>query len=142
MGGEARRLVRRDADGRCRPGGRKPSGSLRRKPQAPRYLVYQEALFPSAPYARAWAALDAGLPPRQACRAMVGLLVLAASNAACETALAARLDIILDAGALPGLVELKAAFATTPPPSRDIVIPPPNLDDYNRLLPLTYEVRA
>jgi hypothetical protein len=117
-------------------------GSLRRKPQALRYLVYQEALFPSAPYARAWAALDAGLPPRQACRAMVGLLVLAASNAACETALAARLDIILDAGALPDLVELKAAFATTPPPSRDIVIPPPNLDDYNRLLPLTYEVRA
>ncbi len=117
-------------------------GSLRRKPQALRYLVYQEALFPSAPYARAWAALDAGLPPRQACRAMVGLLVLAASNAACETALAARLDTILDAGALPDLVELKTAFATTPPQSRDIVIPPPNLDDYNRLLPLTYEVRA
>ncbi len=117
-------------------------GSLRRKPQALRYLVYQEALFPSAPYARAWAALDAGLPPRQACRAMVGLLVLAASNAACETALAARLDTILDAGALPDLVELKTAFATMPPQSRDIVIPPPNLDDYNRLLPLTYEVRA
>jgi transposase InsO family protein len=117
-------------------------GSLRRKPQALRYLVYQEALFPSAPYARAWAALDAGLPPRHACRTMVGLLVLAASGEACETALAARLDAILDAGQLPDLGELKKEFSTTPLQSRDIIIPPPNLDDYNRLLPFTCEARA
>ena len=116
-------------------------GSLRRKPQALRYLVYQEALFPSAPYARSWAALDAGLPPRHACRTMVGLLVLAASGGACETALAARLDAILDAGLLPDLGELKKEFQTAPHQSRDVTVPPPNLDDYNLLLPSACEVR-
>jgi hypothetical protein len=73
---------------------------------------------------------------------MVGLLVLAASGEACETALAARLDAILDAGQLPDLGELKKEFSTTPLQSRDIIIPPPNLDDYNRLLPFTCEARA
>src|SRR5271166_3644784 len=116
-------------------------GSLRRKPQALRYLIYQEAIFPSAPYARSWAALDAGLPPRQACRTMVGLLVLAASGEACETALAARLDAILDAGLLPDLGELKKEFQIAPHQSSDVTIPPPNLDDYNLLLPSTCEVR-
>ena len=48
-------------------------GALRRKPQALRYLVYREALFPSAAYARAWTALDEALPPRDACRTMVAI---------------------------------------------------------------------
>src|SRR5271169_2641561 len=48
---------------------------------------YREALFPSAAYARAWTALDDALPPRDACRTMVGLLVLASIREACEIAL-------------------------------------------------------
>jgi hypothetical protein len=116
-------------------------GSLRRKPQALRYLVYQEALFPSAPYARCWAALDARLPPRQACKTMVELLVLAAADEACEAALALRLDAILAAGQLPNLGELKQKFAAAPHPSREITIPAPNLEDYNSLLTVPCEVR-
>ena len=81
-------------------------GTLRRKPQALRNLIYRDELFPSAAYARAWQALDAGLPARQACRVMVGLLELAATGA-CEAALAERLDAILDAGQLPDLVALR-----------------------------------
>jgi hypothetical protein len=116
-------------------------GTLRRKPQALRYLVYREALFPSAAYARAWSALDDALPPRDACRTMVGLLVLASIHEACEIALAARLDAILDAGRLPDLAELETEFATRTSRSSEVKIPAPNLDDYNRLLPSAWEQR-
>lgn len=116
-------------------------GTLRRKPQALRYLVYREALFPSAAYARAWTALDDALPPRDACRTMVGLLVLASVREACEIALAARLDAILDAGGLPDLAQIKTEFATRTRRSSEVEIPAPNLDDYNRLLPSAWERR-
>jgi hypothetical protein len=116
--------------------------SLRRKPQAIRYLVYREALFPRAAYARAWTALDTALPPRDACRAIVGLLVIAATNEACEIALAARLDTTLDAGRLPNLANLESEFAPKTPTANDVTIPPPDLASYNRLLPSTCEVRS
>jgi hypothetical protein len=116
-------------------------GTLRRKPQALRYLVYREALFPSAAYARAWTALDDALPPRDACRTMVALLVLASIREACEIALGARLDAILDAGRLPDLAELETEFATRTSRSSEVKIPAPNLDDYNRLLPSAWEQR-
>src|SRR5271154_6428936 len=98
-------------------------------------------LFPSAAYARAWTALDHALPPRDACRTMVGLLVLASIREACEIALAARLDAILDAGRLPDLAELETEFATRTRRSSEVEIPSPNLDDYNRLLPSAWERR-
>jgi hypothetical protein len=116
-------------------------GALRRKPQALRYLVYREALFPRAAYARAWTALDEALPQRDACRAMVKLLVLASRCEACEIALAARLDAVLDAGRLPDLAELELEFAAKTGPSADVAIPSPDLADYNRLLPSICEGR-
>ena len=116
-------------------------GTLRRKPQALRYLVYREALFPRAAYARAWAALDAALPPRDACRTMVGLLVLAATREAIEIALADRLDAILDAGKRPDLAKLEKEFASKPSPSSEVAIPEPNLEAYDRLLPSVCEAR-
>ncbi|TBW31656.1 hypothetical protein EYW49_22830 [Siculibacillus lacustris] len=109
-------------------------GTLRRKPQALRYLVYREALFPHAAYARAWAALDDALPPRDACRTTVGLLALASTCEACEIALAARLDAILDAGRLPDLAVLEKEFASKPNTASDVTIPEPNLKAYDRLL--------
>ncbi len=109
-------------------------GTLKKKPQALRSLIYRDELFPQSSYARAWQALDAALPPKQACRTMVGLLDLAA-NHACETALAARLDAILDAHGLPDLAELKAEFAVkTPTILAEVVIPPPDLAGYDTLL--------
>ena len=116
-------------------------GTLRRKPQALRYLVYREALFPRAAYARAWAALDDALPPRDACRAMVGLLVLASARQACEITLADRLDAILDAGQLPNIAKLEEEFASKPSPSSQVAIPEPNLEAYDRLLPSVCEAR-
>ena len=116
-------------------------GTLRRKPQALRYLDYREALFPRAAYARAWTALDDALPPRDACRTMVALLVLASTCEACEIALAARLDAILDAGRLPDLAKLEEEFASKPNPSSEVAIPEPNLEAYDRLLPSACEAR-
>jgi hypothetical protein len=107
--------------------------TLKKKPQALRHLVYRDELFPRTAYARAWQALDAGLPPRQACRVMVGLLDLAATGA-CEADLAVRLDAILDAGQLPDLAALEAALAPKTPPVVDVTIPAPDLAAYNRLL--------
>lgn len=109
-------------------------GTLRRKPQALRYLVYREALFPHAAYSRAWNALDDGLPQRDACRTMVGLLALASTNLPCEIALAARLDAILDAGRLPDLAVLEKEFVRSPSPASEVVIPEPDLQAYDRLL--------
>jgi hypothetical protein len=116
-------------------------GTLRRKPQAIRYLVYREALFPSAAYARTWTALDGALPPRDACRTMVRLLVMASIRESSEIALASRLDAILDAGRLPDLAALEMEFATRTSSSSDVAIPAPNLDSYNQLLPSTCEER-
>ena len=115
-------------------------GTLRRKPQALRYLIYRDALFPRPAYARAWAALDAGRSAKQACRDMVGLLDLAA-NGACEAALAERLDAILDAGALPDIDALKTEFAPKTKPPDDVTIPLPDLAAYNSLLPSGGEAR-
>jgi hypothetical protein len=108
-------------------------GTLKKKPQALRHLIYRDELFPRAAYARTWQALDAGLPARQACRVMVGLLDLAATGA-CEAALADRLDVILDTGQLPDLAALKDAFAPKIPQIVDVTIPAPDLAAYNPLL--------
>jgi len=108
-------------------------GTLKKKPQALRHLVYRDALFPRRAYGRAWQALDSAVPPKQACRTMVGLLDLAATGA-CEAALAEHLDTILDAGQLPNLAELKARFAPKTPPVADVAIPAPNLTGYDDLL--------
>jgi hypothetical protein len=70
---------------------------------------------------------------------MVGFLVLASIREACEIALAARVDAILDAGRLPDLVEPETEFATRTRRSSEVEIPAPNLDDYNRLLPSAWE---
>ena len=91
-----------------------------------RHLVYRDALFPRPAYARAWQALDAAGPPKQACRTMVGLLDLAAGGA-CEADLAECLDAILDAGQLPDLAELEARFTPKAAPVADVAIPPPDM---------------
>ena len=107
--------------------------TLKKKPQALRYLIYRDALFPRTAYARAWQAIDAALAPKPACRLMVGLLDLAA-NHACEAALAERLEVLLDGGELPDLTALKAEFAPKASPVADVAIPPPNIAGYDVLL--------
>lgn len=112
--------------------------TLRRKPQAFRNYVFRDHLFPHDAYRRAWHAIDAALPPREACRTMVGLLDLAA-NHACEGTLADHLTTILDAGEMPDLTAIRAIFA---PEEGDkaasvidtVTVRAPNLADYDQLL--------
>lgn len=111
-------------------------GTLRRKPQALRNLLYRDSLFPSAAYSRAWRVMEAGMPSRLACRIMVTLLDIASKDSSVEEALGQRLDAIFDAGKMPDPVALMAEFTPKDPRATDITIPPPNIKGYNDLLPL------
>ena len=74
--------------------------ALRRKPMALLNLVYRDQLFPREAYRHSWEALLAALPPRTACRTMVGLLALA-HDRTCEGELAIELEAILGTGGCP-----------------------------------------
>ena len=108
-------------------------GNLRRKPQALRYLVYRDALFPSHAYLRAWQAFDAKLEARKACRDTVALLDIAARGN-CVDALAQRIDAALDNDRLPDIGKLTAEFLPISRAQQDVTIPPPDHAAYNRLL--------
>jgi len=84
--------------------------ALRRKPMALLNLVYRDQLFPREAYRHSWEALLAALPPRTACRTMVGLLALA-HDRTCEGELAIELEAILGTGELPDLALLRQQFA-------------------------------
>ena len=107
--------------------------ALRRKPAALLNLVYRDQLFPRDAYRHAWEALVAALPPRTACRVMVGLLELAHERA-CEADLAAELERVLAAGALPDLAALQQRFAPTQAAIPDVTVTLPALASYDALL--------
>lgn len=128
--------------GRARPEGRRGHvvdyrhvlHALRAKPGALVGLSYRDALWPRPAFARAWNALIVRRPEREACRTMVGLLVLA-HEGGCEAELAAALDSLLDAGRLPALDELRRRFAPhgQDAPPVHVALPPPQT--YDALLP-------
>jgi len=99
--------------------------ALRRKPMALLNLVYRDQLFPREAFRHAWDRLLATLPPRHACRTMVGLLALA-HDRACEAELARELRTVLDAGELPDLTALQRRFmpASMTIPEVTVTIPP------------------
>ena len=106
---------------------------LKRKPQALKGLIFRDQLFPGDAYRRTWEALEARLPPRRACRLMVGLLELAAGQA-CEAGLGAVLDELLAAGELPDLDALRARFLPRPMAPPTIEVPLPPIAAYDSLL--------
>jgi len=108
-------------------------GPLKRKPQAFRHFIFRDDLFPRSAYRRAWESIDERLPPRLACKTMVGLLELAALHGV-EAELAARLDALLDAGQLPELDALRAEFAPRRASCPDVLVQTPALSLYDRLL--------
>ena len=74
--------------------------------------MFRDELFPRPVFRRAWEALDRQLEPRKACRVYVGLLHLAAMQAARR-----RSPIILPPCSTPAaLPDLEAARAAVAPP--------------------------
>src|SRR4051794_26971433 len=106
---------------------------LKRKPQALRGLTFRDELFPGDAYRRTWEALEARLPPRRACRLMIGLLELAAGQA-CEAELGAVLEALLGLGELPDLDGLRARFLPRPAAPPAIEVPLPPIAAYDSLL--------
>jgi len=95
--------------------------ALRRKPQAFADSVYRDGLFPAPAYAEAWRRLSTTLPRKDACKRIVGLLVLAHDHA-CEAELAELITAELAAGRLPDANRLRARLR---PPSSDLPVDRP-----------------
>lgn len=107
-----------------------------RKPQAFRYSKLRDDLLPSPDYQCIWRYVDDTLPTHQACRYIVRLLHLAATQS-CESALARYLLKAIDRGELPSNLQCRQQFtaeATVIP-----IIPDQqhSLDAYDQLLGFT-----
>jgi len=107
--------------------------ALRAKPGALANLAYRDALWPRTAYRRAWEALVAAGPVRDAARAMVGLLALAHDRGV-EADLAAAIEAGLDAGELPDLAALRHRFTPTVASAPDVLVILPPLAAYDRLI--------
>ena len=110
--------------------------ALKRKPQAFKGLVFRDALFPREAYRRTWEQLDATLTQRLACRAIVGLLEMAANDGV-EAVLAVRLEALLAAGVLPDVTRLREEFAPRETEVRQVTVDIPSPSIYDALLPRT-----
>lgn len=107
--------------------------SLRKKPMALLHLVYRDKLFPRPEYRRAFEALCAALPERQACKVAVELLALA-HDRGCEAELARELDRLIRNGDLPDLGVLRRKFAPDPASLPSVSVTPVALDSYEALV--------
>jgi transposase InsO family protein len=109
--------------------------ALKRKPGAFARWVLRDAVFPRAVYRQTWERLAAALPERQACKTIVGLLVLAADGH--EAQLADELEQLIELDQLPDLNALTALLA---PPRRelpDVAVELPTLAGYDELIEVT-----
>lgn len=106
---------------------------LKHKPQAFKGLLFRDDLFPREAYRRTWEQLEAQLSQREACKTIVGLLELAAQHGV-EAVLADRLNILLAAGTLPDLDQLRREFAPREAQCPDVVVQTPPAADYDALL--------
>ncbi|KUY87054.1 integrase [Burkholderia territorii] len=106
---------------------------LKRKPQAFKGLLFRDDLFPREAYRRIWEQLDARLSQRDACKTIVGLLELAAHHGV-EAVLADRLEILLAAGELPDLEQLRCEFAPRQAQCPEVVVVTPPASRYDTLL--------
>ena len=107
-------------------------GALRRKPGAFARWVLRDAMFPRAVYRQTWERLSARLSEREACKAIVGLLVLAAEGH--EAQLAIELEQLIELDQLPDLVALNALLAPRPGVLPVVTVDLPALAGFDALL--------
>lgn len=107
-------------------------GALRRKPGAFARSVLREAMFPRAVYRQTWERLSAQLSEREACKAIVGLLALAADGH--EAQLAVELEQLIELDQLPDLLALTALLAPLPGVLPTVTVELPDLAGFDDLL--------
>ena len=103
--------------------------SLKRKPGAFARWVLRDDAFPRSIYRTTWEALSANRPEREACRTMVGLLVLAADGHEAEIAI--ELEGLRAGNALPDLDAISQRFRTRQAvlPALEVPLPDPGVYD-------------
>ena len=106
-------------------------GALKRKPGAFARWVLRDAAFPRAVYRQTWERLSAQRPEREACKTMVGLLVLAADGH--EAQLAHELELLLEFDQLPNLIALTQLLAPPRGEVPQVVVTLPMLASYDEL---------
>ena len=107
-------------------------GALRRKPGAFARWVLRDAMFPRAVYRQTWERLSARLTEREACKTIVGLLVLAADGH--EAQLAIELEQLIELDQLPDLLALTALLAPRPGVLPVVIVELPELAGFDALL--------
>ena len=107
-------------------------GALKRKPGAFARWVLRDAAFPRAVYRQTWECLAAQKPEREACKTMVGLLVLAADGH--EAQLAQQLEQLIELNQLPDLHALTQLLAPPSSAVPDVVVMLPTLASYDALI--------
>lgn len=113
--------------------------SLVKKPQAFRYSQIRDDLLPTTTYQRIWTHVNHTMEAKTACRFIVGLLHLAATQD-CETALAEKVLQLIKDGQLLSLAQLQSMFkqpATFPP---QLTVTQHMIAHYNQLIPGYQEV--
>jgi transposase InsO family protein len=106
--------------------------ALRRKPGAFARWVLRDAMFPRAVYRQTWERLSARLSEREACKTIVGLLVLAAEGH--EAQLATELEQLIELDQLPDLMALSALLAPRPGVLPTVSVDLPELAGFDALL--------
>jgi len=107
-------------------------GALKKKPGAFARWALRDAVFPREVYRLTWERLAARRPEREACKTMVGLLVLAADGH--EAQLAQRLEQLIALDQLPDLQALTEQLSPRTGAVPEVTVELPQLCDYDRLL--------
>ena len=107
-------------------------GALQKKPGAFARWVLRDAMFPRAVYRQTWERLSARLSEREACKTIVGLLVLAADGH--EAQLATELEQLIELDQLPDLTALTELLAPRQGELPFVTVELPNLADFDALL--------
>lgn len=108
--------------------------SLVKKPQAFRYSRIRDDLLPTLAYKVIWAHVDKTMAPKAACRLMVGLLYLAATED-CDVKLAQTILEMIDDHKPLVLSQLQSKFKKPPELPPDIHIKHHVLNHYDTLIP-------
>ena len=106
-------------------------GALKRKPGAFARWVLRDAAFPRAVYRQTWERLAAQRHEREACKTMVGLLVLAADGH--EAQLAQELEQLIELDQLPDLGALTQLLAPPKGEIPQVLVTLPTLASYDEL---------